>query len=130
MTPAPSAAIPVHNVVPFGDVKLEIIPTYSQTELQDVPSTCDDDASTKLYEPIETDFIFTTATAALNNPKITIEKRKQMRLLTIHESLGHTSFHMIRLLCLAGILPRELANVAPRLCPGCIYGKANRSPWC
>ena len=81
MTPAPSAAISVHNVVPFGDVKLEIIPTYSQTELQDVPSTCDDDASTKLYEPIETDFIFTTATAALNNPKIAIEKTETDALI-------------------------------------------------
>ena len=130
MTPAPSAAIPVPNVVPFGDVELEIIPTDSQTELQDVLSTCDDDSSTKLHEPIETDFIITPATVALHDPKIAIEKRKQMRLLTIHESLEHTSFHIIRLLCLAGILPRELASVAYPLCPGCSYGKSNRRPWC
>ena len=129
MAPAPSAAIPVPNVVPFGDIELEIIPTDSETKLQDVPLTCDDDASTKLHEPIETDFIITPTMAALHDPKISIEKRKQMRLLTIHESLGHTSFHIIRLLCLAGILPRELAKVAPPLCPGCSYGKANRNPW-
>ena len=76
MTPDPSAAIPVPNIVPFGNVGLEIIPTDSQMELQDVPSTCDDDASTKLHEPIETDLIITPATAALHNPKIAIEKRK------------------------------------------------------
>ena len=52
-----------------------------------------------------------------------------MRLLTIHESLGHTSFHIIRLVCLAGILLRELAKVAPPLCPRCSYGKFNRRPW-
>ena len=52
-----------------------------------------------------------------------------MQLLTIHEILGNTSFHIIRLLCLAGILPMELANVAPPLCPGCSYGKANQRPW-
>ena len=65
MTPDPSAEIPVPNVVPFGGRKLEIIPTDSQMELQDVPSTRDDDASTKLHEPIETDFIITPATTAL-----------------------------------------------------------------
>ena len=58
-----------------------------------------------------------------------IEKQKQLQLLTIHKSLGHTSFHIIRLLCLAGILQRELTNVAPPLCPGCSHGKANRRPW-
>ena len=73
MTPYPSAAIPVPNVVPFEDVKLEIIPTGSHTELQDVPLTRDDDASTKFHEPIETDFVITPATAALHSPKIEIE---------------------------------------------------------
>ena len=67
MTPAPSAAIPVPNGVLFGDFEIEIIPTDSQTELQDVPSICDDDASTKLHEPIETDFIITPATVALHD---------------------------------------------------------------
>ena len=76
MTPAPSTAIPVPSVFPFDDVELEIISIDSQTELQDVPSTCDDDASTKLHEPIETDFMITPATPALHNPKIAIEKRK------------------------------------------------------
>ena len=73
MTPAPSSAIPVPNFVPFDDVELEIIPTDSQTELQDVPLTRDDDASNKLHEPIETDFIITPATAALPDHKIAIE---------------------------------------------------------
>ena len=76
MKPAPSAAIPVPNVIPFGDVELEIIPTDSHTELQDVRSTHDDDASRKLHEPIENDFIIAPATVALNDPKIVIEERK------------------------------------------------------
>ena len=74
MKPATSAEIPVPNVVPFDDVKLKIIPTDSQTELQDVPSTRDDDASTELHEPIETDSTMNPATAALHDPKIAIEK--------------------------------------------------------
>ena len=52
-----------------------------------------------------------------------------MQLLTINESLGHTSFYIIRLLRLAGILIRELTNVALPLCPVCSYGKANWRPW-
>ena len=54
-----------------------------------------------------------------------------MCLFNIHENLGHTSFHIIRLLCFAGILLRKLANVAPSppLCPGFIYGKSNQRPW-
>ena len=38
MTPAPSAAIPVPNIVNFGDAELGIIPTDSQTELQVGPA--------------------------------------------------------------------------------------------
>ena len=52
-----------------------------------------------------------------------------MRLLTIHKSLGFTIFQIIRILCLAGILPRELANVATPLCLGYRYGKYNQRPW-
>ena len=85
-------------LIPFCDIELEIIRTDSQTELQDVPSTTDDDASTEFYEPIENDFTITPATAALHDPKIEIEKQKQMQFLTIHEILKHTSFHIMRLL--------------------------------
>ena len=52
-----------------------------------------------------------------------------MRLLTTNESLGHISFHIIRILCLAGILTRYLANVSPLICPGFSYNKANQRPW-
>ena len=52
-----------------------------------------------------------------------------MHLLTIHKRIGHTSFHIIRLLYLASILPREIVNVSPPVCPGCSYGKANLRPW-
>ena len=97
-------------------------------EIQDVPSTCDD-GSKKLHEPIETDFVITPAMAAMQDPKIEIEKREQMRLLTIHESLGHTSFNIIRLLYVAGSLPRELANVSPLICPEYSYVKANQRTW-
>ena len=51
-----------------------------------------------------------------------------MRLLTIHEKLGHLSFSILRLLAKCGIIPRDLVDVHPPMCPGCAYGKAHRKP--
>ena len=128
MTPAPLEEITVPNIVPFDNIEVEnITPINSQMELQDVTTTQDHVVSPEINETIETNFTITPATAALQDPKIAIEKRKQMRLL--NESLGQTSFHTIRILFLAGILPRDLTNVAPPLCPGCSYGKSNQRTW-
>lgn len=43
--------------------------------------------------------------------------------------LGHLSFRTLKLMAKAGLVPRELANVPPPICPGCAYGKAHRKPW-
>ena len=119
MTPAPMEAILIPNIFPFCDIKTEnITPINSQTELQDVTPKQDHVVFPKINEAIETDFKITTETDALHDLKFAIEKRNYMHLLTIHESLRNTSFHTILLLCLAGILPRDLANVSSPLCPG------------
>ena len=60
---------------------------------------------------------------------IIMMKRKQVRLATIHEKLGHLSFPRLKLLARSGIILKELAHVDPPKCPGCAYGKAHRKPW-
>ena len=57
-----------------------------------------------------------------------LERKKQFRLLTIHERLGHISFSVLKLMARCGIIPRELTSVDPPCCPGCAYGKAHRKP--
>ena len=52
-----------------------------------------------------------------------------MKLLTIHEKLGHLSFAVLKLLAKCGIIARDLADVDPPMCPGCAYGKAHWRPW-
>ena len=59
---------------------------------------------------------------------IEIERQKQLRLLTIHECLGHISFSILKLLARCGIISKDLAHVHPPQCPGCAYGKAHRKP--
>ena len=60
------------------------------------------------------------------NPDIEAVRRKQNKLLTIHERLGHVSFPVLKLLAKCGMIPKELENVDPPRCPGCAYGKAKR----
>ena len=60
---------------------------------------------------------------------VLLNRRKQIKLLTIHEKLGHLSFSVLKLLAKCNVIPRELADVDPPLCPGCAYGKAHRKPW-
>ena len=55
-------------------------------------------------------------------------RRKQVRLLTAHEKLGHLSFSTLRLMAKCGIIPQDLQYVDPPTCPGCAYGKAHRKP--
>ena len=47
------------------------------------------------------------------DPTIIMMKRKQARLATIHEKLGHPSFPRLKLLARSGIIPKELAHVDP-----------------
>ena len=44
---------------------------------------------------------------------VELERKKQSRLLTIHERLGHISFSVLKLMARCGIVPRELTSVDP-----------------
>ena len=93
MTPAPLESMPIPNVVPFDNTKVEnITPIDPKTELQDVTPTQDHVVSPKINEPIETDFTITPATAALHDPNIATEKRNHMHLLTIKKTLDTLVF--------------------------------------
>ena len=54
---------------------------------------------------------------------------KQLRLLTIHETLGHLNFSILKLMSKGGLIPADLANVESPQCPGCAYGKACWKQW-
>ena len=70
-----------------------------------------------------------TPSVPVEDPSIATTRRKQLRLLTIHESLGHLSFTILRSMARCGIIPKELSTVDPPICPGCAYGKAHRLQW-
>ena len=53
---------------------------------------------------------------------------KQARISNIHEQLGHLVLHSLKILTMAGIIPKEVANVDAPRCPGCAYGKAHSKP--
>ena len=63
------------------------------------------------------------------DPTIALVHRKQHKLAVLHESFGHLSFSILKLMARAGLIYRELANVDSPTCPGCAYGKAHRKPW-
>ena len=67
--------------------------------------------------------------ATEGDPQLQRLQKKQMRLATLHEKLGHTSFDILNRLAQAGLVPRDLAGVQPPKCPGCQYGKAHWKPW-
>ena len=67
--------------------------------------------------------------ATEGDPRLQQLQKKQMRLATLHEKLGHVSFEVLNRLAQAGLVPRDLAGVPPPKCPGCQYGKAHRKPW-
>ena len=54
--------------------------------------------------------------------------RKQTRLYTIHEQVVHLSFHWLKLLSGAGIIPKEIANATDPIYLGWTHGKAHRKP--
>ena len=92
----------------------------------------DDEAETSILKsiPLQTDFkVLESPEALYEDPSIAVTRRKQSRLMTIHEKLGHYSFSQLKLLAKAGIIPRDLANVDAPACAGCAYGKQQRRPW-
>ena len=59
-----------------------------------------------------------------------IERRKQLRLLTIHERIDHISFSVLKLMARCGLIPKDLHHVTPSVYPGCAYVKVHRRPTC
>ena len=88
----------------------------------------DDDESTLVDTPRVTEFGTKGVQLGSDDPSRIILHRKQSRLATIHERLGHLSFGKLRLLARARLIPGDLADVPPPQCPGCAYGKAHRKP--
>ena len=86
------------------------------------------------FEPLKSTPIsedFTTCTpsnTAPGNDAMNQVRKKQFRLLTIHERLGHVSFSILKLMARCRLIPQELADVDPPCCPGCAYGKAHKKP--
>ena len=82
-------------------------------------------------EPVPTEFKISASPpshTSVNNGNMEYISLKQFRLLSIHEKLGHVSFSTLKLLAKCGIIPKELANIDPPVCPGCAYGKAHKKP--
>ena len=100
---------PTH-IIPYNDSDLESLPNQPITQ---------DFSQTHNHEEM----------SRLEDPAVVLVRRKQARLATIHERLGHLSFARLKLLARSGIIPKELANVEAPTCPGCAYGKAHRKPW-
>ena len=76
--------------------------------------------------PFSTSFETSSTSPIPDAPAVEIYKKKQFRLLTLHEQLGHVSFSILRLLSKCGIIPSDLSTIDPPTCPGCAYGKAHR----
>jgi hypothetical protein len=94
-----------------------------------IPFTADDFYEQVKDKPVETNFDVDGKPSELEDPLVAMVKRKQSRLATIHERLGHLSYACLRLMARAGLIPKDLANVDSPTCPGYTYGKAHRRPW-
>ena len=102
---------------------------HESTEPTKIPFD-DSDFSTDSPAPIDVPFGLPNAPVTLNDdPNMVLIRRKQHRLVVLHEKFGHLSFATLKLMARAGLIPRELATVDPPVCPGCAYGKAHRKPW-
>jgi hypothetical protein len=95
------------NVIPFDETDFE--------QLKD--------------KPIDSEFTLDGADDERHDDDVTIiYKRKQQRLMTIHERLGHISFACLCNLAKAHLIPHELASVNFPTCPGCAYGVPTARP--
>ena len=73
------------------------------------PSTADDFGPLKGI-PIEEPFHLDCTIPLQEDPSITATRRKQARLATLHEALGHFSFDRLKLLARAGLSPRHVPD--------------------
>ena len=78
--------------------------------------------SSKFFKNMNTSTIQEDATIAAT-------RYKQLHLITIHETLGHLSFATLKLMTQCSLISKDLANVDPPICPGCVYGKSRCRQW-
>ena len=52
-----------------------------------------------------------------------------MKLLKIHQRMGHISFHRLQTMAKLGHLPKSLEKCPLPVCSACLYGKQTRRPW-
>ena len=94
-----------------------------------IPHT-DSDFTPLKTQPLPTNFGTTPHPDLLKEDvTITCTCRKQLRLLTNHETLGYLSFSTLKLTARCGLISKDLQHVDPPTCPGCAYGKAHRILW-
>ena len=86
----------------------------------------DSDYKSLAKEPQSADFISPSSESFKYDPAVEAVHRKQFRLQTIHERLGHLSFATLKLMAKCGLISKDLEHVDPPKCPGCAYGKARR----
>jgi hypothetical protein len=77
-------------------------------------------------KPIDSECTLDGADERHDDAATIIYKRKQQRVMTIHERLGHISFARFHNLAKAHLIPHELASVDFPTCPGCAYDNAHR----
>ena len=132
VTPPPSpthvpANVPTNVIAPSPSSSSKNI---SKTREQRHGKTREQQNNQTKAKPVNVSFgLDAEATQILNQAKEIAYQRKQFRLMTIHEQLGHLSFSILKLMARCGMIPRELANVEPLPCPGCAYGKVHRRQW-
>jgi hypothetical protein len=102
---------------------------YTEPPPDRIPFTDADFYEQVKDKPAETNFDVDDKPSELEDPLVAMVKRKQSRLVAIHERLGHLSYARLKLMARAGLIPIDLANVDPPMCPGCAYGKAHQLPW-
>jgi hypothetical protein len=53
----------------------------------------------------------------------------QAELMQLHHRLGHLLFSKLKKLAIIGKIPKQLANVKPPVCAGCLFGAMTKVPW-
>ena len=112
---------PRHKIGCYNNLREDLCHAIPHTDSDFIPTN---------DQPLSSDF-----DTALNpdllkeDVSIACTRRKQLRLLTIHETLGNLSFSTLKLMARCGLISKDLQYVDLPTCPGCAYGKAHRIPW-
>jgi len=52
-----------------------------------------------------------------------------MKLLKVHQRMGHVSFRRLQVMAKLGLIPKELQSCPIPVCSACLYGKQTRRRW-